>query len=180
VEEDFLDGYYGTASKDIKKYLKQLIDARKTSRSTLDIYGNPILSRNGYLRLEKMKLFKELFNNAQKTVAGDPKFLSRVKLIALGLEYAALEQAKAYGDHPFGFLNRKANGQWVVNPNWMKRIDEFLDHALRGGAIELAETGGSLEQYRQQWLTLLNKSYLPSLLQGIREKIETEDLEIFG
>ncbi|RKF32531.1 hypothetical protein BCY89_15270 [Sphingobacterium siyangense] len=179
VEEDFLDGYYGAASKDIKKYLKQLIDARKTSRSTLDIYGNPILSRHGYLSLEKMRLFKELVNNAQKAVAGDPKFISRVKLIALGLEYAALEQSKAYGDHPFGFLNRKASGEWMVNPNWMTRIDEFLDHALRSGAIELAETDGSLEQYRQQWLTLLNKPYLPSLLQGIHPQFKPSFLEDF-
>ncbi|WP_293879726.1 DUF4838 domain-containing protein [Sphingobacterium sp. UBA1498] len=167
VENDFLEGYYGPATKSVKKYLNQLLNARNTSRSTLDIYGNPILSRRGYLGPEKMRMYKDLLEDGRKAVIGDPKFLSRIDLITLGLEYASLEQAKAYGDHPLGFLTSKADGQWIVNPNWIKRIDLFLDCALRGGAVELAEVNGSLDQYRKQWLTLLDKPYLPSLLQGV-------------
>ncbi|WP_312365296.1 hypothetical protein [Sphingobacterium sp.] len=57
------------------------------------------------------------------------------------------------------------------------RLDAVI--ALRGGAVELAEVNGSLEQYRQQWLTLLNKPYLPSLLQGIHPQFKPSFLEDF-
>jgi hypothetical protein len=103
---------------------------------------------------------------AREKAVSQPLFLTRVNTLALGLEYAALEQAKSYGLHPMGFLQQLADGKLGVTSDWGARVDHFIENALKAGGRELAEVNGSLEEYRNQWLRIMARPYKTSSLLG--------------
>ncbi len=166
VAADFLNGYYGEAAEFVKDYMQLLIKARQSSNTILDIYGNPISARQGYLNEQHINRYRKTLAAAREKAVSQPLFLTRVNTLALGLEYAALEQAKSYGVHPLGFLQQLAEGKLGVAPHWAARVDRFLENALKAGGRELAEVNGSLEEYRNQWLRIMSRPYKTSLLLG--------------
>lgn len=166
IAKDFFKGYYGDAAQPIQDYIQQLLRSRTAKHAVLDIYGNPIADRNGYLDPDQMQDYRGKLQEARGLVANQYIFLNRVNHVELGLEYAELEQAKSYGKHSLGFLRQNAAGQWEVKPGWMNRVDRFLDSSKKAGVLELAEVNGSLERYRNQWLAVINKPYQQSLIDG--------------
>ncbi|WP_312789906.1 DUF4838 domain-containing protein [Sphingobacterium sp.] len=166
VSKDFFEGYYGSASRAVQRYVEQLIEARKTHHAVLDIYGNPITDRKGYLNEKEMSGYRKTLNAARAEVAHDPLLANRVNTLLLGWEYATLEQAKTYGSHPLGFLKQVSEGKWQVDPMWAGRIDHFVDDVLKAGGRELAEVNGSLEEYRNRWLDIMRRPYGGSAILG--------------
>lgn len=166
VAADFLNGYYGEASEFVKDYMQLLIKARQSSNTILDIYGNPISARQGYLNEQHINRYRKTLAAAREKAVSQPLFLTRVNTLALGLEYAALEQAKSYGLHPMGFLQQLADGKLGIVSDWGTRVDHFIENALKAGGRELAEVNGGLEEYRNQWLRIMARSYKTSSLLG--------------
>lgn len=177
IEADFLKGYYGDAAGSIQDYIQQLLHARASNHAVLDIYGNPIASRNGYLEPRQMQHYRRTIEEARGKVAKEQVFLNRIHILELGLEYVELEQAKSYGKHALGFLQQTADGQWQVKAGWRNRVDQFLENSLRAGVHELSEVNGSLEEYRNQWSAIINKPYLVSLLDGRKPSFRPSYLE---
>ncbi|MDR0509932.1 MAG: DUF4838 domain-containing protein [Rikenellaceae bacterium] len=87
----FLNGYYGAAATYMYRYIKMMEGALLGSGSRLWIYDSPVTFKEGMLRPELMRRYKELFDEAEKAVADQPELLQRVRRERLTLQYSELE-----------------------------------------------------------------------------------------
>ncbi len=95
VMQSFLKGYYGEAAAPfLYQYLKLQEGALIGSRIPLWIYDTPITHKTGMLNKGMMKRYKELFDQAEKAVSGNPTYLNRVRESRLPIQYAELEIAR--------------------------------------------------------------------------------------
>lgn len=90
----FLNGYYGKAGKYIGKYLNLLEGALLSSGKDLWIYDSAITHKDGMLNPHLIKIYNEIFDNAEKAVADDPEKLRRVRMSRLTLMFSELEIAR--------------------------------------------------------------------------------------
>ena len=87
----FMKGYYGAAAPYIYKYQMMLTGALLSSSTPLWIYDSPISHKNGMLNDRLMKVYAEIFDQAEAAVAGDSTLLARVQTARLPLRYSELE-----------------------------------------------------------------------------------------
>jgi len=177
VQDDFLKGYYGTAAHSIKNYIGQLISARNETQARLGIYDQPFAHRSDYLALDKISSYRQALKEAADAVAGSPELEHKIKTLSLGLEYVELEQAKAYGIQPGGYLEKLREGTWSVKPGWNVRVKSFVSDAQKAGAITLSETGGPLPDYLASWTAILDNPYRPSLILGAKASFSNPFIE---
>jgi len=90
----FMDGYYGDAGHYLYQYQKIMQGALLASGQPLWIYDSPISHKKGMLNPHLMKVYNELFDQAEAAVATDKTLLDRVRLSRLTLQYAQLEIAR--------------------------------------------------------------------------------------
>ena len=96
VIDDFLTGYYGSAALPIRRYIDKMHDALENSGITLSMDGEPTRHRNGYLSEDMIKMYNQLFDQAEHLVHYDSKLLHRVKVARMPVMYAQLRLG--YGD----------------------------------------------------------------------------------
>ena len=95
--QSFMQGYYGPAARYLYQYEKMLEGALLASGKDLWIYDSPVTHKDGMLNANCLKAYNELFDQAEAAVANEPKYLDRVRLSRLPLQYSALEIARATG-----------------------------------------------------------------------------------
>jgi hypothetical protein len=84
VMNDFLTGYYGEASKKVKKYIDLLHDNNmEQSGYKLSIFGKPAMEKESFLSDSLLTVYNKLFDQAEKSVADSPEILQRVKTARL-------------------------------------------------------------------------------------------------
>jgi hypothetical protein len=93
LKAEFLNLYYGKAGPAIGKYIKSLEENLAKTNSKMWIYEHPVVHENGLFSIENMNYYKVLFNKAEESVKDDQKFLNRVKLARLPIQYAEMEIA---------------------------------------------------------------------------------------
>ncbi|REH01843.1 uncharacterized protein DUF4838 [Flavobacterium aquicola] len=152
VMDDFLTGFYGNASPFIKKYIELLIQNQQKSNRYLDIYTNPIESRNTFLSPEAMDQYDQLISQAEMVSKNEPAIAKRILKLRLALEYVYFEQSKFYGKDKHGMFadkNKEDEGKQLRNRvlNFSKSCNEF-------GIYELSEGGLSPDDYYQEWLAI--------------------------
>ena len=94
----FMKGYYGDAAPYLYQYQKIMQGALLASGQPLWIYDSPISHKKGMLNPHLMKVYDELFDQAEKAVASDKTLLDRVRLSRLSLQYSQLEIARTEAD----------------------------------------------------------------------------------
>jgi hypothetical protein len=90
----FLNGYYGKAAPYLYQYIKIQEGALLGSNIPLWIYDTPITHKNGMLNQNLFKVYRRLFDDAEKAVEDDTIFLRRVWQQRLTIQYAELEIAR--------------------------------------------------------------------------------------
>ena len=90
---DFIEGYYGPASKPILEYITMLHDKVEKENIHMHLYTNPAM---GYLTDEVMEKAAILFDKAEAAVAEDEELLERVKVARMPLTYARLFPRNGY------------------------------------------------------------------------------------
>lgn len=95
----FMDGYYGAASPYIYQYEKLLEGGLLASDKELWIYDSPVTHKDGMLNAKCRKRYNELFDDAERAVAGDSVLLRRVRMARLPLQYSELEIARTEQGH---------------------------------------------------------------------------------
>lgn len=158
VIDDFLKGYYGKAAPHIRKYIDTMHDALEASGENLSIYGSPLPSKKGYLSLKFMKKYEQFFDEAESTVRHEPVLLERVQAARLPLQFAQIEQAKAYGIGERGFYNVSRDGTSEVRPAMRTLLQTFVQRCKRAGTRCLVEGGVSPDQYLERTEQLLKVS----------------------
>ena len=92
IMQTFLNEYYGQpAAPYLYQYIKLREGALIGSRKSLWIYDTPVTHKDGMLNKAMIKRYKELFDKAEKAVAGNQTFLDRVRETRLPVMYAELE-----------------------------------------------------------------------------------------
>jgi hypothetical protein len=145
--DDFLNGYYGAAGKDIRQYINEMREALIASNQPLRIFGSPNEAAGGYLTPSLIERYKQLFDKAESEVTNEPDILERVKIARLPLNFAIMEQAKKNftGEHGVFVKNGE---KWAVRPEIRSMIDPFVDLCLRQGVTRVREWSTTPEAYR--------------------------------
>ena len=102
----FMDSYYGAAAPYLRRYMDLQQGALLASHQPLWIYDSPISHKDGMLCPQLIKMYNELFDQAEQSVAGDSARLAHVRLSRLPLQYSELEIARtrAEGNDPAEML----------------------------------------------------------------------------
>ncbi|MBC9933170.1 DUF4838 domain-containing protein [Chitinophaga qingshengii] len=162
LQNDFLDGYYGKAGKNIRQYMDALTATLKQTHAPLDIYGNPVNNHSNYLSPIAIDGYSQLLDKAEAAVEGQAALLKRVYTARLPLEYTVLQQSRFFGTEPNGYL--VANGNtYTVNPRWPERVKKFTALCKESGVTTLAEGGISPEAYQQEWDNLFARPWVNSI-----------------
>lgn len=162
LQDDFLQGYYGKAGKQMRQYMDALVNALKQSHTPLDIYGNPVNHHRDYLSPLAIDTYSKLLDKAEAAAEGKADWLKRVYAARLPLEYTVLQQSRFFGTEPHGYLD--ANGkEYTVNPRWPERVRKFTALCKETGVTTLAEGGISPDGYQQEWDSLFARKWINSL-----------------
>ena len=163
VINDFLKGYYGKAAQYIRKYFDVMHDALEASGENLSIYGSPLPSKTGYLSPKFMKKYIQLFDQAESAVRHEPVILERVQAARLPLQFAQIEQAKAYAIGERGLYTVSRDGKSEVRPAMKTLLQTFVERCKRAGVRCLVEGGLPPDQYlerTEQRMKVTSKKHL--------------------
>jgi len=149
VINDFVDGYYGNASKHIAEYFNLRQKAVETSDEGLIIYGYPYTGIKSYLTPNLLKRYTELFDKAELKAADEEKILERVKYARLPLEYAILEISKLNLTDDLRIFLPQGNNV-IVNPQMKERLKNFVSTANQAGISRLNEKRITPDEYNIQ------------------------------
>lgn len=171
---DFLRGYYGAASADIRKYIDEMREALLASGKQLRIFGSPNEAAVSYLTPSLMIRYKQLFDDAEKAVSDDPEVLERVRTARLPLNFAIMEQAKKNFTGENGVFIRR-DARWVVSPEIRAMVDPFADLCIRTGINQVKEWSTTPEAYRSAMYRLFYQGRNEHLAVGKSLKLLSPD-----
>lgn len=160
--EDFCKGYYGPGAPSVMAYLNARDSALAVSGRHLDIYGNPILESRGFLSRDNMEHYYVLLQQALQAVDHASVYAIRLKRLQLGLDYVALQQSRALGLEPGGFLQkgRGADTAYLeIRPEFAAKVGRFVHLCTDAGVKELSEGGVSPDAYGAEWKDIFTRRW---------------------
>lgn len=166
LRNEFLEGYYGRAAKQVKQYLDLLY--QNSRQEVLDIYGNPINHHSGYLSLSNMNDYSSLMDKAEGQVEGKLELEKRIERLRLSQEYVYLQQARFYGIEPHGVFSKNNKGVWEINEVVKRKVKSFTKAAEENGIKELSEGGLTPQEYQQEWEHIFTKGVRDNLALNAR------------
>jgi hypothetical protein len=140
VMNDFLTGYYGKASKQIKEYIDLLHDNNmEQSGYKLSIFGKPVMEKETFLSDSLITVYNNLFDQAEKAVSKSPEILDRVKTARLPVYYAMLEIAKDEKTGKRGAFIVADSTSKIPNPAIVKILYDFVYQCVRTNVTRVTE-----------------------------------------
>lgn len=154
--DEFLNAYYGAATKHVKEYIELLHDNNQSGKNVkLSIFGSPVQDKETFLSANLIAKYNEIFDAAEKSVAKDPELLVRVKSARLPVYYGILEIAKAEKTGSRGAFIIGENGSLVANPEIVKILYDFSYHCIRTNVSRTAEWHTPPKEYLEKYLAFL-------------------------
>jgi len=156
VMNDFLTGYYGKASKQMKEYIDILHDNNmEQSGYKLSIFGSPVMEKETFLSDSLIDVYNRLFDEAEKAVADSPEILDRVKTARLPVYYAMLEIAKDEKTGKRGaFIVADAHTK-IPNPDIVKILYDFVYQCTRNNVTRVTEWKTTPLEYLAEYINFL-------------------------
>jgi hypothetical protein len=156
VMNDFLNGYYGAAGKDIRAYIDLLHDEMERTEAKLSIFGKPSEAMETFLSEEMMVRYDEIFDKAELAVANDPEVLFRVQTARVPLNYSKLAIAKEQilGDRGAFFTD--TDGSIKPKPEIINILNGVIDNCLKNGVTRVHEWHTTPTEYFDQYQKFLN------------------------
>jgi hypothetical protein len=87
VRDEFLEGYYGPAAPLLREYQELIHKKTRDDNIHIYIWTQPT---EAYLTPEILSRAEELFDEAERRVAGQPELLERIEIARLSLQYVKL------------------------------------------------------------------------------------------
>lgn len=172
LQDDFMQGYFGSAGKSIQQYMDALVNTMKQTKAQLDIYGNPVNNAKDYLSPKAIDGYSQLLDKAEAAAEGKPELLKRVYAARLPLEYTVLQQSRFFGTEANGYL--VANGkEYTINPRWPERVKKFTTLCKEAGVKEIAEGGVNADGYQQEWDEIFARKWVNSM--AFRAKVTLQN-----
>ena len=157
VTNDFLSGYYGRASKEIKEYINLLHDNnREKSGVKLSIFGNPVQEKETFLSYPLIARYNEIFDRAERAVSEFPEIIQRVKSARLPVQYAMLEIAKDEKTGKRGaFIGN--NNALKPNPKIVTILYDFVYQCIRTNISRVTEWHTIPKEYLANYIKYLEE-----------------------
>jgi hypothetical protein len=156
VINDFLSGYYGKASKDIREYIDILHKNNMSGTDfKLSIFGSPVLAKENYLSDSLITVYNKIFDHAEKAVSGEPEVLLRVKSARLPVYYAMLQIAKDEKTGKRGAFITDANNTLKPNPEISNILYNFGYQCIRTNVTRVTEWNTTPKEYLANYLKVL-------------------------
>ena len=172
VMNDFLNGYYGAAGKQVRAYIDLMHDALERSGKGLDIYGYPYDAFGSYLTPSLIDEYTKIFDRAEDAVRDDSTVLERVKNARLPLEYAILDISLHDATPALSYFDKQGS-QWPVKPAMHKKLVDFVAQAKKAGIQRLEESGTSPDEYQRSVEQQLRVSVDDNLAYGKKVRLLT-------
>jgi hypothetical protein len=147
VMNDFLSGYYGSASGMIRQYIDLLHNEMEQSGVKLSIYGNPVEERKTFLSDSLVTVYNELFDRAEKAVSGSTELLEHVKTARLPVYYAMLEIARDQKTGKQGAFVAADDNTLKPNPQIVKILYDFVYGCIHGNVSHVREGRITPQEY---------------------------------
>jgi Arc/MetJ-type ribon-helix-helix transcriptional regulator len=155
IMDDFLSGYYGNASKAIRKYIDLLYNKMKQSGAKLTIGGTPVDEKETFLSDSLITVYNKLFDQAEKAVSGSPEILQRVRTAHLPVYYAMLEIAKDEKTGKRGAFIIGDNNTLKPNPKIVEILYNFVYLCIRTNVSHIIESRTTPKQYLEEYTRFL-------------------------
>lgn len=156
VIDDFLAGYYGKASKQIRQYIDLLHDNNmEQSGYKLSIFGKPAMEKETFLSDSLITVYNALFDQAEKAVSGNPEIRERVKTARLPVYYAMLEIAKEEKTGKRGAFLSATDTSKVPNPAIVAVLYDFVYQCIRNNVTRVTEWKTTPIEYLADYKTFL-------------------------
>jgi hypothetical protein len=157
VMNEFLSGYYGKASKDIREYIDLLHKNNMAGTDfKLSIFGSPVLAKGNYLSESLITEYNKIFDRAELAVAGDPDVLLRVRSARMPVYYAMLEIAKDEKTGNRGAFITDGSIQ-KPKPEISKILYDFSYQCIRTNVTRVSEWHTPPKEYLSNYLKFLKE-----------------------
>lgn len=124
LKKDFFDHYYEEAAPLMKAYAERMEEELIKTGKILYIYEPPNNHSKGYLSVENVAFYNELFNKAEAAVAAKAVILNRVQRSRLPLQYAMMEIGKNDMFGPRGWYD-EIDGKFVLRQDMEETLEDF-------------------------------------------------------
>ena len=156
VVNDFLEGYYGKAAKQVKEYIELLHNNNmEHSGYKLSIFGQPVMEKESFLSDSLLTIYNSLFDEAEKAVSEYPEFLDRVKTARLPVYYAMLEIARNEKTGKRGAFIIADNNSKIPNPAIIKILYDFVYQCIRTNVTRVTEWKTTPQEYLAEYKKFL-------------------------
>ncbi|MFT4113480.1 DUF4838 domain-containing protein [Silvibacterium sp.] len=147
IMDEYLNGYYGAAGRPIRAYIDRMRESLVQSGLKLNIFGSPEDAKDSYLSQERMQVYNQLFDQAEKAVAADAQLSARVRAARLPLLYATIQIGRNEVDTPRSLYAHAPDGKVFVKPEMKPLVSQFVDGCKQEGVSRLRERSTSPEDY---------------------------------
>ena len=153
---DFLNGYYGEASDEIKEYI-DILHKNKMEQAgfKLSIFGSPELEKDILLTDSLITVYNSLFDRAEKDVAGSPVLLSHVRSARLPVYYATLQIARTEKTGSRGAFVTDKDNTLKPDPEIVKTLYNFVYQCIRTNVTRVSEWHTTPKEYLAGYLKYL-------------------------
>ncbi len=171
----FVNAYYGDAAPYILKYYYTMNNEMlKTSDSVrLDIFGQPSMYVNSFLRPELLNYYESLMDSAQQAVSDDSVLLRRVKRTRLSVDFAWVEVAINNNFPQMPAILNTDTGK-AINPKVIQLLDNISAYAKTDTTIWVGERKESVDLYREYALRSLHQRLQPNKLKDAKITLLTK------
>lgn len=171
IINEFLTGYFGAAAPFIASYIEKMHESLVKSGMVLSIFGDPIHAKNAYLSEEMMQQYKQLFNQAEKAVANNPKLLQRVKTARLPIQYAEIQIGRTEIDTTRAMFKKASTGYVLPKPEMKALVNRFADGCQISKVKLIRERAGTPEHFRASYLRIFNNMEVMPTVKSFGKKI---------
>ncbi len=137
---EFTDAFYGAAGTWIRKYIDHMQQEILKTGEWLDIYGPPNNHQHTFLSSSNVEKYNYYFDEAEKSVAGEPQFLLHVRMARMPLQYAMMEIGKSDMFGPRGWY-REENGDFVPRLDMISVLESFYRTSIDCNSAHINESG---------------------------------------
>lgn len=180
LAHSFIHSYYGKAGPYIEEYFTLTHQELKKheEKEFLNIYGFPSDYTDSYLSAELMPQYLEIMNKAQKAVASDSVYLTRVKRARLPVDFSYVDIAinNKYTEMPC-FIEK--DGHKEIHPLMVELLDNLVDYASTNRLIKINERNFKLKDYRTYALHKIESQLKDNKLKDSKIQLKTKSSTLY-
>lgn len=158
--DEFLNGFYGEASEEIKQYIDLTHKYNQSGGSNkMSIFGSPVDDKETFLSQDLINQYKSIFDKAIKKVEKNPEILERVYDARLPVYYAELEIAKKELNGYRGLFAGASSADSSVKKEFLHLLYDFYYQCLKRKVSRITEWRTTPTEYAAEYLDFIKENH---------------------